>query len=120
MVTGPPGARAATRPFAPTDAMAGLLLLQVNVLISRFPDASRASAPAWAVSPTRMTALSVTVTVATGFPPPPPVMLNPPQPAAARDATARKRSAGIMWAGCGGPGDEVALDVLAPRRARQR
>src|SRR5258706_14839649 len=120
IVTGPPTVTPAMSPPGLTETTAGLLLLQLNVLTSRFPEASRASALARTVSPTRRAAGRVTVTVATALPPLPPGMLNPPQPrAAARAATARKRSAEIIWAGCGGR-KEIGLDVLARRRRGQR
>src|SRR5438552_2257479 len=121
IVTGPPTAMPTSCPAGVIEATAGLLLLQVNVLASRPPEASRASALARTVSPTRMVAGRVTATVATGCPPPEPVMLNPPQPvAAARPAMQVKRSECFMGTRRGGPSEEVGIDVVVSRRGRQR
>src|ERR1041385_3533287 len=121
IVTGPPAATPTSCPAGEIEDTAGLLLLQVNTWARRAPDASRASAVARTVSPTRIVEGSVTATVATAFPPLPPVMLNPPQPVPAARATREvTRSKCVMWTRRGGPGSEVGLDVLVSPRARQR
>src|ERR1041385_6506269 len=119
-VAAPPWAPPTSCPAGVIEATAGLLLLQVNVLARRAPEASRASAVARTVSPTRIAEGRVTATVATAFPPLP-VMLNPPQPVpatrATREATRSKR---VMWTRRGGPGSEVGIDVHVSLRGRQR